>query len=125
MDSSKPYLGEPCSTCRDLLAHMQRFFELLESAHRQTVLQWLTVEEVANELKISKNVVYGLIRNGELEAINIVNTNGKIAQRGHYRIERISLNRFIESKRIRVPSPQSSSRPKTARLPKVRNHLGL
>lgn len=37
---------------------MQHFFELLESAHRASKSDWLTVEGIAEELRISRNVVY-------------------------------------------------------------------
>ncbi|MHC4463580.1 MAG: helix-turn-helix domain-containing protein [Planctomycetota bacterium] len=116
---------QSCPVCKDLLAHMQRFFEMLEDARRSSTSDWLTVEQIAEELKISKNVVYRLIRNGELEAINIVDTNGHIAQRGHYRINRADLRKYVAAKRVKTsPSPSvrgSRSRP----FRKVRNHLGL
>jgi hypothetical protein len=114
-----------CSICKDLLAHMHRFFEMLESDHRASKLDWLTVEDVAEELRISKSVVYRLIRNGELEAINIVDTNDHIAQRGHYRVNRADLQRYISSKKVQISSDQSRHISRSRRLPKVRNHLGL
>ena len=85
----------------------------------------MTVDEVAAELRISKSVVYRLIRNGELEAVDLVGTNGKIAQKGHYRITRSSLNQFLESKKVR-PLPNQLTHPsRPTRFPKVKNHLGL
>ena len=98
---------------------------MLEMAHRSLTSDWLTVDEIANELKISKSVVYRLIRNGELEAVDLVDTNGKIAQKGHYRISRSNLNQFIESKKVR-PLPNQVTHPsRSRRLPKIKNHLGL
>lgn len=114
-----------CPVCKDLLAHMQRFFEMLESAHRASKSDWLTVEDIANELRISKNIVYRLIRNGELGAINIVDTNGRIAQRGHYRINRADLLKYVSSKRVQITSGRSTHTSCPRRFPKVRNHLGL
>jgi len=117
--------SDACMLCKDLLAQMQRFFDILQSARKTHNSDWLTVEDIAKELKISKNVVYRLIRNGELEAVNIVGTNGHIAQRGHYRIKRLCLNKYLESKKVNhIPDEQiRNSRPK--RFPKVKNHLGL
>ena len=98
---------------------------MLETARRSFLSDWLTVDEIAAELKISKSVVYRLIRNGELEAFNLVDTNGKIAQKGHYRIMRSSLNRFLESKKIKPLQKQVTHSSYSECLPKVKNHLGL
>lgn len=117
--------SQNCSVCRDLLSNMQQFFDILQSAQRSLGSDWLTVDNIVSELKISKTVVYRLIRNGELEAVNIVGTSGHIAQRGHYRIKRSSLNKYLEVKKVK-PLPDESvriSRPR--RFPKVTNHLGL
>lgn len=114
-----------CKVCRDLLAHMERFIDMLQSIRKSDASEWLTVDDIAKELKVSKTIVYRLIRNGELEAVNIVENNGKIAEKGHYRIQRSSLNQYLEAKKVR-PFPSKSvrsSRPKG--FPKVKNHLGL
>lgn len=114
-----------CSVCVDLLTNMERFFDILETARNSFVSDWLTVAEIANELKISKSVVYRLIRNGELEAVDLVDTDGKIAQKGHYRITRSSLNQFLESKRVRPLRNQVIRPLHSGLVPKVENHLGL
>ncbi len=86
---------------------------------------WLTVEDVAKELKISKSIVYRLIRNGELGAVNIVENEGKISLKGHYRIKRQSLENYLEQKKVKsLPAkPSRSNQPKNLR--QVKNHLGL
>ena len=98
---------------------------MLETARRSFASDWLTVDEIAAELRISKSVIYRLIRNGELEAVDLVDTNGKMAQKGHYRITRSSLNQFLESKKIKPPPKQVTQSSLSGRLPKVKNHLGL
>jgi excisionase family DNA binding protein len=113
-----------CSVCKDLLANLGRFLDMFETARRSFTPDWLTVDEIAAELKISKSVVYRLIRNGELEAVDLVDTDGKIARKGHYRITRSSLNQFLESKKIK-PLKQVTPPSHSRRLPKVKNHLGL
>ena len=114
-----------CSVCKDLLINIGRFFDMFETARRSFASDWLTVDEIAAELKISKSIVYRLIRNGELEAVDLVDTNGKIARKGHYRITRSSLNQFLESKKVR-PLPNQVTHPSRSMcLPKVKNHLGL
>ena len=114
-----------CSVCKDLLINIGRFFDMLETARRSFTSDWLTVDEIAAELKISKSIVYRLIRNGELEAVDLVATNGKIARKGHYRITRSSLNQFLESKKVRPLPNQVTHSACSRRLPKVKNHLGL
>jgi len=104
---------------------MGRFFEMLETARRSFTSDWLSVDEIAAELKISKSIVYRLIRNGELEAVDIVDSNGKIAQKGHYRIARSGLNQFLECKKIRPLPNRVSHSSHSVRLLKVKNHLGL
>ncbi len=112
-----------CSVCKDLLINVGRFFDMLKTAHRSFASDWLTVDEIAVELRISKSIVYRLIRNGELEAVDLVDTNGKIARKGHYRITRSSLNQFLESKKVR-PLPNQVTHPsRSRRLPKVKNYL--
>ncbi len=114
-----------CSVCKDLHINIGRFFDMLETARRSFASDWLTVDEIAAELKISKSIVYRLIRNGDLEAVDLVDTNGKIARKGHYRITRSSLNKFLESKKVR-PLPNQVTHPsRSRRLPKVKNHHGL
>ena len=104
---------------------MQRFFDMLQNVRRTSESDWLTVEDIAEELKTSKNVVYRSIRSGELEAVNIVGTNGRIAQRGHYRIRRSSLKKYLEAKKVK-PLPDNPVRAiRPGRFPKVKNHLGL
>lgn len=72
--------GEHCSACRDLLSNMSRFSEMFEPASKPAALAWLTVNDIALELKVSKSIIYRLIRHGELEAVNIVETNREIAK---------------------------------------------
>ena len=116
---------EACSLCSDLLQQMQRFFDMLQDAHYIRETDWLTVEDIANELRISKNVVYRLIRNGELEAVNVVDSKGHIPQRGHYRIKRSCLEKYLESKKTVSPPKPTSSRCRSREIFKVKNHLGL
>ena len=115
-----------CSVCRELLANLGRFFEMLQTARRSNGSDWLTVDDVAQELKISKSIVYRVIRNGELEAVDlVVGEDGGIPQKGHYRIERSALDRYLEAKKVKPPFDQPPRRAPSQRFPKVKNHLGL
>ena len=117
--------SENCAVCQDLLANLERFYAMLEVARTSTVSDWLTVDEVAKELKISKSIVYRIIRKGELKAVDLTDGTEKIAQRGHYRIKRSSLNQYLEEKQVK-PLPDLPEHTNRAHhLPKVKNHLGL
>lgn len=113
-----------CSVCKDLLTNIEWFFDMLETARRSFTSDWLTVDEIAAELKISKSIVYRLIRNGKLEAVDLVDTNGKIVRKGHYRITRASLKQFLESRKVR-PFPTITHTSSSRQLQEVKNHLGL
>ncbi|NQU63394.1 MAG: hypothetical protein HQ517_03790 [SAR324 cluster bacterium] len=65
------------------------------------------------------------LANNELEAINIVENNGKISQRGHYKIQRSSLDKYLESKKIKPLPSKSSDIHRQRNFSKVKNHLGL
>jgi len=125
INSSKSPNPNGCHVCRDLLANLQRLFDMLENARRASAVDWLTVKEIATELKISKSVVYRLIRNGELEAVDLVDANGKIAQKGHYRVMRSSLNQFLQSKKVKTVPKQTTYPSHSNHFLKVKNHLGL
>lgn len=103
---------------------MSQFFDMLESARTSSASDWLTVDEVAKELKISKSIIYRFIRHGEIEAIDIVETNGEIAKKGHYRIQTSSLNKYLESKKVK-PFPTITHTSSSRQLQEVKNHLGL
>jgi excisionase family DNA binding protein len=120
-----PADAESCSVCRELLANLGRFVEMIETTRASFRSEWLTVEEIAQELKLSKSIVYRLIRNGELEAVDlVVGEEGQIARKGHYRVKRSALNGYLEGRRVK-PLPQKPARLPGRRFPKVRNHLGL
>jgi excisionase family DNA binding protein len=114
-----------CSVCRELLANLGRFLEMLEAVHDSHRPDWLTVDEIAQELKLSKSIVYRLIRNGELDAVDLVaGDQGKIPRKGHFRIRQSALNQYLEAKRVK-PLPNQPTRLPPPPVPKVKNHLAL
>lgn len=116
---------ENCSVCRDLLANLERFYSILEATRNCPISEWLTVDEIAKELKVSKSIIYRLIRHGELEAVDIVDCNSRIRQKGHYRINRSSLKNYLEAKRVKPLPKESLCISQHRNFPKVKNHLGL
>lgn len=109
----------------DLLRDLERFFTLIQQVRGVIQADWLTVEEIATELKVSKSVIYRLIRNGQLEAINIVESRSLVNQRGYYRIHRTSLDKFIVATKVKPLGTNSHHKTKALKVPKVKNHLGL
>jgi predicted DNA-binding protein YlxM (UPF0122 family) len=104
---------------------LSRFFDTLDQYRNKPQTTWLTVGQIAGELKVSKSVIYQIIRTGELEAVNISTAKNSFNQKGHYRIKRRALNEYLESKKV-VPTVKQSKPRKTSRnFPKVKNHLGL
>ena len=120
----KNQTGEEAVT-GDLLRNLERFFTLIQQVRGVIQADWLTVEEIATELKVSKSVIYRLIRNGHLEAINIVESQSLVNQRGHYRIHRTSLDNFITATKVKPIGTSSCSKAKALKVPTVKNHLGL
>ena len=98
---------------------------MLETARKSHSSDWLTVDDIAKELRISKSIVYRLIRQGELQAVNIaVNENGT-AIKGHYRVKKSALDQYLESKKVKALPERTKPVHHSRRLPKVKNHLGL
>lgn len=57
----------------------------------QTISNIMTVQEVAEILKLSVLTIYKYIKEGQIDAIDFG---------GHYRIEESSLRRFIQSHKV-------------------------
>ena len=100
---------------------------MVETARRSSASDWLTVDEVAKELKMSKSNIYRLIHVGNLEAVNLVvdTDDNKISKKGHYRVKRSSLNAYLERRKVRPFPDQFNPASRASHLPKVKNHLGL
>ncbi len=114
-----------CSVCKEMLRNLERFADMLQRTRTHSA-QWLTVDDVAAELKLSKSIVYRIIRNGEMTAINVVETGGRMAQKGHYRVKREWLDKYVESKTtLPIPAPAKRLSSPRLRIPHVKNYLGL
>jgi excisionase family DNA binding protein len=53
--------------------------------------RFITLEDVADELAITRSQVYAMVRDGELPAL-------KIGKKGHWRVERARLEEYIAAK---------------------------
>jgi len=58
-------------------------------AHRDQA-EWLTVKDVARELRLTRAYVYDLLRQGELRAMKVP------GEKGYVRVPRDSVNAFIK-----------------------------
>ena len=123
-EDNSSYDDADCSVCKEMLRNLERFADILQRTRTHSA-QWLTVDDVAAELKLSKSIVYRIIRNGEMTAINVVETGGKMAQKGHYRVKREWLEKYIELKTVKSMSPAQTRPFRTRKLPQVKNYLGL
>jgi excisionase family DNA binding protein len=113
-----------CLVCKDMVRNLERFVDMLQRT-RIHAAQWLTVDDVAAELKLSKSIVYRIIRNGEMTAINVVETAGRMAQKGHYRVKREWLDKYVDQKTV-IKTPQHQDRAiRSRKLPQVKNYIGL
>ena len=122
------FLQDQCGqepVIRELLRDLQRFFTLIQQIRNEIQSDWLTVEDIAKELKISKSIVYRLIRTGQLEAINIVENQSGLSSRGHYRIHRTSLDKYTASVKITGRTHKTTRRSRSRRIPNLKNRLGL
>jgi len=113
-----------CPVCKDMLRNLEQFVDMLQRTRTHSA-QWLTVDDVAAELRLSKSIVYRIIRNGEMTAINVVEAGGRMSQKGHYRVKREWLEKYIDQKTVKS-SPSAQTRTfRTRKLPQVKNRLGV
>ena len=75
----------------------------MSEAPTSTRTPLLTVPEAAEQLGVSREYVYGLMRRGELEYIQLPLRTG--ARWSGRRIEQAAIDAFIEASRRSEPSP--------------------
>jgi excisionase family DNA binding protein len=78
-----------------------------DHSSKKSQSDWLTVEDVTLELKVSTSQVYQWIDKGMLDAFNV----GTGSIRNNYRIRRNDLDRFLESKKVAPLPTRSRSAP--------------
>lgn len=62
-----------------------------EQGYPSAMARFLTLDEVAEELAITRTQIYTMVRNGEIPAI-------RIGRKAHWRIERARLEEYIQAK---------------------------
>jgi excisionase family DNA binding protein len=67
-------------------------------AHRDQA-EWLTVKDVARELRLTRAYAYELVRSGELPSVRIP------GEKGYVRVPRDALTAFIKQNAQKTPGP--------------------
>ena len=67
--------------------------------------QWLTIQEVALRLHVSRDTVERWINTGNLRAVNVGGRLGKESRRSSWRVSAQSLEAFLEARANRAPMP--------------------
>lgn len=84
---------------------------------------WMTVNEVADELSLSRDTIERLIGSGRLKAAAIETSKGR-GRRPRYRIRREWIDEFMQN-RVRQPSADDNHRPHRRRsLPPGPDFIG-
>jgi excisionase family DNA binding protein len=86
--TATPSGGVP-ETLQQIERHLAAIRDQLQAAPRE----WLTVEEAAQELRVSRDTVERAISAGHLKAIQIATTNGR-GRRFRYRVRRAWIDDF-------------------------------
>ena len=80
--------------------------------------KWLTVSEVADSLRVSRETVIRWVRSGSLAAVDISTDSKRPHQRTHWRISQESLSQFLENRSVQPPQ-RKRRRPPFLRQPDV------
>jgi len=68
---------------------------------------------------------HGVLRQGLRKSLQDELDVDGTAVKGHYRVNRSALNRYLESKKVMPSTALPKNAPRTRRFPQVENHLGL
>ena len=80
-----------------LLEQIEEHLAAMRTERMRPPEVWLTVEEVAQELKLSRDTVERLIGSADLRAASIETPRGQ-GQKSRYRVRREWLDEFMQSK---------------------------
>ncbi len=101
--------GEPSLVA--LLARIEAHLDAIRNAHETANHEWLTVAEVAAELRVSRATVERLIHAGHLQAATITTSQGR-GSRHRFRVRRAWIDAFLESQSTPKPHAQRPRRPR-------------
>lgn len=85
----------------DVLRRIEAYLAALNDVQPPTPREWLTVSEVAKELRVSRDTIERLIGSGQLRATCVRTSNGR-GRRNRYRIHRDWLNEYLLNQSTRA-----------------------
>ena len=95
---------------RDVLEQIEEHLAALRTGRTSPQQEWLTVTEVADELKGSRDTIERLIGSGQMKAASIETPKGR-GKRSRYRVRRDWMEDFMLSKAKAVPiTPRQNHR---------------
>ena len=87
-----------------VLTQIEEHLAALRAEHARSPEDWLTVEEVAKALKLSRDTVERLIGSGQLKAAAIDTPRGR-GRRSRHRIRRDWMDEFMQQRTAAKTSP--------------------
>ena len=99
-----------------LLERIEEHLAALRAGNGKSPQEWLTVKEVAEELKVSRDTIERIIASGKLQATAIETPKGR-GKRGRYRVRRDWMEDFM-MRQVRRRAPTSNGRSRRCRRAK-------
>ena len=101
---------------RELLEQIEEHLAALRAGRTSPEKEWLTITEVADELKVSRDTIERLIGSGQMKAASIETPKGR-GKRSRYRVRRDWMEDFMLSK---TKSEQRTPRQNHCRRPRLK-----
>lgn len=93
----------------EVLERIEEHLSSMRSDQVKSPHDWLTIEEVAEELRLSRDSIERLVGSGQIKAAAIDTPRGK-GRRSRFRIRREWINEFMQT-RVRGSTPAARSMP--------------
>ena len=97
------------------LERIEHLLEAIRTASAQPPREWLTIQEVADELRVSRDTIERLVLSGRLKATEI-NTGNGAGVRHRFRIRRDWINDYLKTSivdNVSVTQPHRKKQNKT------------
>jgi excisionase family DNA binding protein len=93
----------------EVLERIEEHLSSMRNERAKPIQDWLTIEEVAEELRLSRDSIERLVGSGQMKAAAIDTPRGK-GRRSRFRIRREWIEEFMQT-RVRPPAPPVHSIP--------------
>ncbi|NLX15226.1 MAG: helix-turn-helix domain-containing protein [Phycisphaerales bacterium] len=108
---------------RDVLEQIEEHLAALRAGRTSPQQEWLTVTEVADELKVSRDTIERLIGSGQMKAASIETPKGR-GKRSRYRVRRDWMEDFMLSKANSAPTTPRQNHRRRPRLKSPYDFIG-